>query len=87
MTLIRCQASRPIAIARILDMVGVPVRVGMAADNRLGRMLDAVRGERPGMQTGQDHREEAEKGDEQTHAGLVSRTNAVWIGRMDQNHN
>lgn len=56
-------------------MVGMPVRVGMAPYYRNGRLIASMRSERSGMETGQDHREEDEKGDEQTHAALAS---ALW---------
>ena len=52
-------------------MVGTPVRMGLA-DNRDVRMLTPMRGERSGMKAGQDHREEAEEGNELAHAVLVS---------------
>lgn len=35
-------------------------------------MLTPMRGERSGMKAGQDHREEAEEGNELAHAVLVS---------------
>lgn len=53
-------------------MGGMPVRVGLGPDNRYVRMLTPMRGERPRMEAGQDHREDAEKGDELAHAVLVS---------------
>lgn len=53
-------------------MVGMPVRMGLAPDNRYVRMLAPMRGERSGMKAGQDHREEAEEGDELAHAIFVS---------------
>lgn len=57
-------------------MVGMPMSMGLAPDNRYAGMLAPMRGERSGMEAGQDHREEAEKGDEQTHAMLVSAVHA-----------
>ncbi len=54
----------------------MPVRVGLAIANRYVRMLTAMRGERSGMEAGQDHREKAEKGDELPHAVLVSAVHA-----------
>ena len=53
-------------------MVGMPVRMALASDNRDVRMLAPMRGERSGMEAGQNHREEAEEGNELTHAVFVS---------------
>lgn len=61
----------------------MPVRVGLALDNRYVRMLIPMRGERSGMEAGQDHREEAEEGDELAHAVPVSAVHALWIAYVN----
>ena len=72
MALFRCRIGGPIAVAGTVVVVGVPVHVRIACDRRYFHLLAAVRGERTGMKTGKDHREEAEEGDERAHEGFVS---------------
>ena len=66
---------RPIVSVPVVGLVSMAVAMVRYVGSRIGRMRAAMRRDRPGMKTRQDHREEDEKGDKQTHAALAS---ALW---------
>lgn len=73
------QIYRRIIVVLVIAMIGMPMPAVMGTGNRCRRMLATMRGNRPGMETRQDHRHKTKEDNTQTHAEFVSEARELWL--------